>query len=140
MLPVTSLTIVYDPTCGLCTAAKDWLRKQEPLVGLDFVSEGWSTARHAFSQLPPGELAVVADTGEFWLGNHAWIICLWALRDYRDLAFRLTSPGLERLACEAFSLVSRNRSALSSLLKLHGEREMEQQLRKETVLHCQTRK
>jgi hypothetical protein len=31
------------------------------------------------------------NTGEVWLGNHAWIVCLWALRDYRDLAFRLTS-------------------------------------------------
>ena len=87
--------------------------------------------------LQTGELAVVAETGEVWMGDRAWVVCLWALRDYRDLAVRLSSPGLLRLAQEAFHLVSRNRSALSSLLRLKSEREMEQQLRSVMVPRCQ---
>jgi predicted DCC family thiol-disulfide oxidoreductase YuxK len=137
MAPVTSLTVLYDPGCGLCTWAKDWILRQPSLVRLRFVAAGSSEARAAYPQLPPGELAVVADTGEVWLGNRAWIVCLWALRAYRDLAFRLTSPGLLRFAQEAFSAVSRNRLALARLLKLRSERELEEVLRKEPRPACQ---
>jgi predicted DCC family thiol-disulfide oxidoreductase YuxK len=137
MPPVTSITIVYDAACGLCTRAKDWITQQAPLVGLQFVPSGSSEAWRRFPQLPAGELAVVANTGEVWLGNHAWIVCLWALRGYRDLALRLTSPLLVLMAREAFAVVSRNRHALSGMLRLRNEREIEQQLRKVVVPRCQ---
>lgn len=137
MAPVTSFTIVYDATCGLCTRAKDWINQQTPLVGLRFVAAGSPEARRRFPQLPAGELAVVADTGEAWLGNHAWIVCLWALEGYRELAFRLTSPLLSLMVREAYALVSKNRFAVSSLLRLRGQRELEQQLRKVVVQRCQ---
>lgn len=138
MQPVTSITVLYDAACGLCTFAKDWIRKQSPLVGIEFLAAGSTEARRAFPQLSPGELAVVADTGEVWLGNHAWIVCLWALRDYRDLAFRLTSPALLLMSREALIAVSKSRLALSSLLRLRNEREIEQQLRKVAAPRCQT--
>ena len=137
MPPVTSITIVYDAACGLCTRAKGWIAQQSPLVGLQFVPSGSSEASRRFPQLPAGELAVVANTGEVWLGNHAWIVCLWALRGYRDLALRLTSPLLVLMAREAFAVVSRNRCALSGMLRLRNEREIEQQLRKVVVPRCQ---
>jgi len=138
MQAVTSITVLYDATCGFCALAKDWIRKQSPLVGLTFLAAGSIEARRAFPQLSPRELAVVADTGEVWFGNRAWIVCLWALRDYRDLAFRLTSPALLLMSREAFSAVSRNRLALSSLLRLRNGREIEQQLRNVAVPRCQT--
>jgi predicted DCC family thiol-disulfide oxidoreductase YuxK len=137
MPPVTSITIVYDAACGLCKRAKDWITQQAPLVGLQFVPSGSSEAWRRFPQLPAGELAVVANTGEVWLGNHAWIVCLWALQGYRDLALRLTSPLLVLMAREAFVVVSRNRHALSGMLRLRNEREIEQQLRKVAVPRCQ---
>ena len=137
MPPVTSITIVYDAACGLCTRAKDWIAQQVPLVGLQFVPSGSSEAWRRFPQLPAGELAAVANTGEVWLGNHAWIVCLWALRDYRDLALRLTSPLLVLMAREAFAVVSRNRYGLSGMLRLRNEREIEQQLRTVVVPRCQ---
>ena len=80
MPPIASITIVYDAGCGLCTRTKDWIGQQAPLVGIHFVASGSSDAQRRFPQLPAGELAVVANTGEVWLGNHAWIVCLWALR------------------------------------------------------------
>jgi len=137
MPPVRSLAVLYDGGCGLCTWAKDWILRQSPLVRLRFVAAGSSEARAAYPQVPPGELAVVANTGEVWLGNRAWIVCLWALREYRDLAFRLTSPGLLRFAQEAFSAISRNRHALARLLELRSERDIEQLLRKEPRPQCQ---
>jgi len=138
MQPVRSLTVLYDPTCGLCSWAKSWLVKQPAEVRLDFVATVSNDARAAYRDLPAGELAVVADTGEVWLGNRAWIVCLWALREYRGLAVRLTTPGLLRLAREAFSAVSRNRLAVSQLMELRSERELEQRLTKEGVPQCQT--
>jgi predicted DCC family thiol-disulfide oxidoreductase YuxK len=137
MTPITSITIVYDAGCGLCTRTKDWIRQQAPFIGIGFVASGSPDARRRFPQLPVEELAVVANTGEVWLGNHAWIVCLWALRGYRDLAFRLTSPLLLAMAREAFAIVSKNRAALSSMLKLRRERELEQQLRRVIVPRCQ---
>jgi hypothetical protein len=68
---------------------------------------------------------------------HAWIACLWALKEYRDLAFRLTSPLLALLAREAFLVVSKNRQTLSGMLQLRSDRELEQQLRKVVVPQCQ---
>jgi predicted DCC family thiol-disulfide oxidoreductase YuxK len=138
MQPVTSITVLYDAACGLCTFAKDWIIKQSSLVAIEFVAAGSNEARRAFPQIPTGELAVVADSGEVWLGNHAWIVCLWALRDYRNLAFRLTGPALSLMAREAFVAVSRNRLALSSMLRLRNGWEIEQQLRKVVAPQCQT--
>jgi len=138
MPPVTSITILYDSACGLCTRAKAWIAQQEPFVGIHFVASGSAEAHARFPRLPASELAVVANTGEVWLGNHAWIVCLWALRRYRDLAFRLTSPLLLLMAREAFAVVSKNRSALSHMLGLRSQRELEQELRKVVVPRCQT--
>lgn len=137
MQPVTGITVVYDASCGLCTRAKEWIKQQAPLVGVQFVAAGSAAARMRFPQLPAGELAVVANTEEVWLGDRAWIVCLWALREYRDFAFRLTSPVLSLMAREAFSIVSRNRQALSSMLSFRSDRDIEQQLRKVVVPKCQ---
>src|SRR6266700_1204771 len=130
---ITSLWVVYDAACGLCTSVKEWINRKAPLVALQFVASGSAEARERFPQLRPGELAVVANTGEVWLGNHAWIVCLWALRDYRPWAVRLSSPLLRLMAREAFAVVSSNRSTLSSLLRLRSDVELEQQLRKVMV-------
>ncbi len=73
-----------------------------------------------------------------WLGNHAWLVCLWALRDYRDLAFRLTSPALMLLAREALFTVSKKRHAVSNRLQLRSTRELEQELSKVAVQRCET--
>jgi len=137
MQPVTAITVVYDASCGLCTRAKEWITQQTPLVDVQFVAADSATSRKRFPQLAAEELAVVADTGEVWFGDHAWIVCLWALRDFRDLAFRLTSPLLLLMAREAFTLVSKNRHAVSRLLSLESEREIEQQLRTVVALKCQ---
>lgn len=83
------------------------------------------------------ELVVVTDTGEVWIGDRAWIICLWALREFRDWARRLSSPALLPLARQAFVAFSSNRSGLSRLLGLRSEAELQQALRRIPVPSCQ---
>jgi len=38
MPPVTSITVVYDSDCGLCTHTKEWIKQQTPLVELCFLA------------------------------------------------------------------------------------------------------
>jgi hypothetical protein len=107
------------------------------VIRLRFAATGSVEARTKFPNLPSGELTVVADTGEVWLSNHAWIVCLWALRDYRDLADRFTSSLLMLVAREAITAVSRNRFPLSSMLRLSSDRAIAQHLREAVVPKCQ---
>jgi len=45
--------------------------------------------------LKPGEqLLVISDEGAVYRGAHAWIMCLWALENYREHAQRLAHPAL----------------------------------------------
>lgn len=136
MPPVTAITIVYDDACGFCASTRNWIASQAPLVEISFVASGSREARAKFPWLPAGDLAVVANTGEVWTGNSAWIVCLWALRGYRDLAVRLSGPLLLLLAREAFSVLSRNRAALSALLAKRSQRELEQELRNVSAPLC----
>ena len=106
-------------------------------MALEFVAAGSVEARRRFPNLPAGELAVIANTGEVWLGNHAWIVCLCALRDYRSWAARLSRPGLSPMAREAFALISSKRARLSSVLRLCSDLELEQQLSKVLVPKCE---
>jgi predicted DCC family thiol-disulfide oxidoreductase YuxK len=137
MQPVTGISILYDGDCGLCTRTKQWIMQQTPLVKIEMIDAGSAEAKSRFFGLRQGELAVIGNTGEVWLGNQAWLVCLWALRDYRALSLRLKSPLLLSLARQAFDVVSRNRSALSEFLNLRSEREMEQRLRKVSHPECQ---
>jgi len=65
---------------------------------------------------PEKEIMVVSDTGEFWQGGPAWVMCLWALREYREWSQRLAHPLLLPMARRACALVSENRHSISRLL------------------------
>ena len=72
-----------------------------------------------FPQLRAGRLAVVSNTGQVWLGDHAWIVSSVG-------ATRLSRPRLQANQPIAFaarprgvlSRFSKNRVALSSMLRL----------------------
>ena len=131
-----TLYVVYDDRCGLCTQLKEWLGRQPAYVRLQLVASS-EAARDLFPSLPPGELAVVSDTGETWLGDSAWIMVLWALRDYRSWAAKLASPLLLPMARQAFAAISRNRSAFSRWLGLYGEAELRENLSQIPIPPCE---
>jgi len=135
---IKALWIVYDPACGLCCMVRDWILAQPSLVTVNLIAAGSPETQERFPQLPPGELAVVSDTGDVWLGDRAWIICLWALRDYRKWSVRLSSPMLLPLARQAFSAVSRNRTAFSQMLQYRTDEQVHWDLRQIMVPRCET--
>jgi predicted DCC family thiol-disulfide oxidoreductase YuxK len=96
------LTVLYDADCGLCRWVRRWLEREPQLVPLEFVACGSAEARRWFPGLDHGrtreEVTVVADTGEVWTAEGAWIACLWATSAHRDLADRLSVPRLRPTA------------------------------------------
>ena len=106
-----TLTVYYDARCGLCCATRDWINRQRQLVKVE--------CRPASE--PGAELTVIADSGEIWEGDAAWIIVLWALRDYREWAHRLSRPSMLPLARAMFAKLSEYRGALSCTLGLEPE-------------------
>ncbi len=101
-VPVTGLTVLYDAECPLCRHLSGWLRRQPQLVRLDLVPAASEEARRRFPGLDHGatldEITVVGDAGQVYRGPAAWIVCLWALREHRPLAHRLSTPTGERVA------------------------------------------
>jgi predicted DCC family thiol-disulfide oxidoreductase YuxK len=119
---VRALVVLYDARCGFCSSCRSWLEEQTQLVPLSFLSAGSPEASRRFpglaSSAEPEELIVVDDEGGVYRGADAWILCLWALDEYRQWSFRLANPALRPLARRAFEWVSHRRKALSRLLRL----------------------
>ena len=72
---------------------------------------------------------VVSDEGAVYRDENAWIMCLYALEEYREWAARLAHPLLRPLAREAFALLSRQRPRISRWLSLASEVEIAETLR-----------
>jgi predicted DCC family thiol-disulfide oxidoreductase YuxK len=105
---VTRLTVFYDARCGLCCAVRDWIARQDTFLPL--------ACRPKPDDMD--ELVVVADSGEMWGGDTAWLMVLWALVDYRGWSYRLASPALLPAARTLFAQLSTYRGPLSCGLGL----------------------
>ncbi|MFI6761247.1 thiol-disulfide oxidoreductase DCC family protein [Micromonospora sp. NPDC050417] len=95
-------TVLYDAHCRLCRSARRWLESRAQYVPLEFLPAGSTDAQRRFPGLDHDatlrDITVVADTGDVYVGDGAWLACLWALVDYRATADRLARPHLLPLA------------------------------------------
>jgi ankyrin repeat protein/predicted DCC family thiol-disulfide oxidoreductase YuxK len=128
--PIDKLWVLYDPTCGFCVSCRRWLERQPAWVPFEFLP----AASEAASEMFPGlagtreELTVIASDGSVYRSDSGWLMCLWALREYRALAERLSSPALLPYARAAFELVARNRKEISHTLGLLPEPQLQAEL------------
>lgn len=110
---MTALTVLYDPTCGLCRRVHEWLGQQQKLIELIFVPCKSEEARRRFPHLDHDltarDLTVIGDQGEVYLGSKAWLMVLWALCQYREWAYRLSSPELLPTTRRVVSVISQHR-------------------------------
>jgi predicted DCC family thiol-disulfide oxidoreductase YuxK len=131
-MPVNRLYVLYDPGCGLCTRIKTWLVHQPVYIPMLLIAAGSETAKRLFPSLPQsgesGELTVISDNGGVYFSDHAWLMCLYALREYRGLSKRMASPALQPLVRQAIALISQHRYSISRLLGLTPEPELRAQL------------
>jgi predicted DCC family thiol-disulfide oxidoreductase YuxK len=114
------LYVLFDAECELCVRCRNWLMKQPAFVPFVFVAFQSDEAQCRFpgiDALKPGEqLLVISSEGAVYRGAHAWIMCLWALENYREHAQRLAHPALLPLTKAVCELLSRNRFFLSDAL------------------------
>ena len=138
------LTVLMDSRCGFCWRCRQWLSRQAQFVELEFLSRESKEAQRRFAALgelepselepselepselepselePSDDLVVVADSGDVYRGPDAFIVCLWALKEYREVSLALSSPALRPLARRAFEVVSKRRRTLSGCLDWLG--------------------
>ncbi|MDP2315059.1 MAG: DCC1-like thiol-disulfide oxidoreductase family protein [Pseudomonadota bacterium] len=121
---LTKLFVLYDADCGFCTRCARWLAGQRRHLRLECLPNGSPYIGELFPglrALPKAELTVIDDQGGVYRGTSAWLMCLWALEEYRPWAARLATPALRPFAREAFELVSTNRRGISALFGLGNE-------------------
>jgi predicted DCC family thiol-disulfide oxidoreductase YuxK len=113
-----ALTVLYDDNCRVCLRARGWLARQPSYLPLNFIAAGSEQARRLYPQLDPQstlrDVTVVTDTGAVYRGANAWVMCLWALRDHRALAYTLSTPTMAPRARRFVAWISLHRSWLGS--------------------------
>ncbi len=111
------LTVLYDTNCGLCRNVRDWLAQEPQFVELRFLAANSDAARQRFPKLDHQaslrDVTVIGESGEVFVGPGAWLICLWALRDYREWSLRLSSPQMRPHVRSLVEWVAQNRLRLS---------------------------
>ena len=116
------LTVLYDPNCGLCRRVQAWMVLQPAIIEVVFVPVNSDEARSRYPQLNHSltltDLTVITDEGAVYFGPKAWIMCMWALRNYNEWSIRLSTPELLPTARRVFSMISQNRYKLETLGKV----------------------
>ena len=114
-----ALTVLYDPSCGLCRRVHDWLIDLPKLVELELVPIKSDEARRRFPslnhELTSNDVTVISDEGAVYLGPKAWIMVLWALSSYREWSYRLSSPELLPTTRRVVSMISQHRYQISRI-------------------------
>ena len=127
-----TLYVLYDDDCALCRRCRRWLGAQPAFVELRFLPLAAAETDRRFPGIeqfhPSEQLLVVSDEGEVYQGSHAWIMCLYALREYRGWSQRLASPLLLPWARRVCELVSENRLSLSAWLRHLDDSRLRDQL------------
>jgi predicted DCC family thiol-disulfide oxidoreductase YuxK len=113
-----ALTVLYDESCPLCIRCRDWMSGQRSFVPLRFVPCGSEEARTRYRSIPwlGGELVVVSDEGDVWAGPAAFLVCLWALEDWREWSDTLSGSVFAPMAERFFKALSSRRRAVAALL------------------------
>jgi predicted DCC family thiol-disulfide oxidoreductase YuxK len=115
-----SLTVLYDPDCGLCRRSHEWLSEQPKLVDLLFVACASEEAQRRYPELnhdlTKSDLTVIDNRGAVYFGPKAWLMVLWALTRYRDWSYRLSAPELLPTTKKVVSAISQNRYQISKVV------------------------
>ncbi|HVK65539.1 MAG TPA: DCC1-like thiol-disulfide oxidoreductase family protein [Polyangium sp.] len=110
------LTVLYDESCALCVRCRDWLLTQEAYVELELLACGSDEAKQRYAGVPwlGEELVVVSDEGDVWAGAAAFLLCLWALVEWRPWSYRLSGPTFAPLAERFFHALSSKRRTVAA--------------------------
>src|SRR5262245_37201361 len=115
-----TLYVLYDPECAFCVRCRNWLANEPSYVALRFIPRHSPEIAMRFpgiEQYQNGDdLVVISDEGAVYKGPGAFIMCLFALKEYREWSMRLAQPHLLPFAKTALELLSKHRSTISRWL------------------------
>ena len=113
------LTVLYDEGCPLCVRCAAWMIEQPAHLAIEVLPAGSQEARARYGAVPwlGGELVAVSDEGDVWAGAAAFLMCLWALEDWREWSYRLSGPVLAPLAARFFAALSHRRRLLGAWVR-----------------------
>ena len=126
---IKTLTVLYDAECELCRRCTRWLADQPAYVELRFLPFQYEEGLRQFEGLDrrglDRQLHAIADDGAVYRGADAWIMCLYALKEYRAWSYRLAAPGLRELAQKFCEAVAANRLTISQYMPFHSDSEIQ---------------
>jgi len=122
------LFILYDANCQFCLRCRSWLENQPAYLELKFIPARSPEAHGRFPGIEKyessNELIVVSEDGAVYQGPAAFIMCLYALVDFREWSLRLSGPLLLPFARQMFEFISGNRLAVSKWLRKSSDDEI----------------
>lgn len=135
-----TLIVLYDANCQFCRRCRSWIEAQPAFLELKFIPARSPEAHH---QLPgiekyesSNELIMVSEDGAVYQGPAAFIMCLYALVDFREWSLRLSSPLLLPFARQMFEIVSNNRVGFSKWLRKSNDEEIARSLERSPPPLC----
>ena len=135
-----TLHVLFDRECAICRQCRRWLEAQPAFVELRFHALQAPETLCRFPGIdryhPSEQLLVVSDEGAVYQGPHAWIMCLYALREYREWSQRLASPLLLPLARRVCELVSENRTRIWTWFHSMDDRQLGRELEARPAPPC----
>ena len=113
-----TLTVLYDAACPLCVRCRDWMQGQAAYVTLELLPSDGPEATRRYRGVPRVgvELVVISDEGQVWIGAPAFLLCLWALVEWREWSYRLSGPAFLPLAERFFTMLSSRRRSIAAWL------------------------
>ncbi len=114
------LYVLFDAECALCQRCREWLARQPAYIRLIFIPLQSPELPRRFPGIetfnPTQQLVVISDEGAVYRGASAWIMCLYATRNYREWSQRLSAPALLPWARRVCELLSHHRLTFSRAL------------------------
>ena len=134
------LFILYDADCHFCCRCRHWLEEQPAYLEVVFIVGGSEETHVRFPGIDKyeatNELTVISDDGAVYQGPSAFIMCLYALVDFREWSLRLSRPVLLPFARQMFEIISHNRVGFSKWFRASTDEDMMRALEKSPPPLC----
>jgi predicted DCC family thiol-disulfide oxidoreductase YuxK len=127
---ISKITVLFDAKCGFCCRCRNWMLSQSRFLEIEFLPKESIGARERYPDIDSvdDELLVIDDEGGLYRGPSAFLMCLYALTEYREWSVRLSNPALMPLARKGFELVSTRRHHINEWLGLETDDQVKDQL------------
>lgn len=134
------LFVLYDADCHFCRRCRHWVEEQPVYLEMIFIAAGSAEAQSRFPGIEKyestNELTVISDEGGVYQGPNAFIMCLYALVDFREWSLRLSRPALLPFARQLFEIISNNRAGFSKWFRASSDEDLARALEKSPPPLC----